>query len=234
MAMKKIFSLAIGFLLTVTAAGAANLPSGGYLLDKDGVPITAQQMTPPSVRQTKMAPQSRAVHDAMASLPRDTNTVITLTVTSDGVPKDAVVTESSGSVILDEYAMQCVYSWQFKPAEAKGKAMDAQAAIPIHFVSMKIEKPARPMSMPMKKGNEKIKEALARNEGTVILVSIYVNDQGKTEGTGAAEKPAAMTGEDFKVLKAYAEDSVKDWIFSPSLNPDGEAISGTVTVEVVL
>ncbi|MDY6084040.1 MAG: TonB family protein [Dialister sp.] len=232
--MKKILSLVIASLLFIGPAGAADLPRGGYLLNKDGVPITEEQMTPPAIRQAKMASQSQAVHDAMAALPSDTNTVITLTVTSDGMPRDAAVTQSSGSIVLDEYAMQCVYAWQFKPAEAGGKVMDVQAAIPVHFVSMKIETPASPVSMPIKKANEKIKDALSRNQGLSVPVSIYVNAEGKPEGTGFAAKPEGMTDEDFKILKTYAEESVKGWTFSPSLNPDGKAIGGTVTVTVIL
>lgn len=232
--MKKLISLAVACLLLSGTAGAASLPSGGYLLDKDGVPITAEQMTPPSIRQAKMAPQSQAVHDAMAALPGDSNTVITLTVTSDGTPKDALVTQSSGSIILDEYAMQCVNTWQFKPAEAKDKALDARVSIPVHFVSMKIVTPAQPVSMPMKKTNDKIDEAIERNKGQTIPVSIYVNADGKTDGDGSAEKPETMRGSDFKILKSYAEDSVKNWKFSPSLNPDGKTIGGMITAEVVL
>ena len=55
-----------------------------------------------------MLPQSGAVHAAMESLPHSSATVIRMTVTEDGIPADAVVTQSAGSVVLDEYAMRCV------------------------------------------------------------------------------------------------------------------------------
>src|SRR3712207_1298322 len=99
--MKKILVSLSAVLLFSAGLVQATVPQGGYFLDKNGIPLTKEMQTPPSLKSNPMLPQSGAVHDAMEALDHSSSTVIRLTVTEDGMPADAIVTQSAGSVILD-------------------------------------------------------------------------------------------------------------------------------------
>ena len=172
--MKKILILLSAALLLSSGISQAAVPQGGYFLDKNGVPLTEEMQTKPSLKSNPMLPQSGAVHAAMESLPHSSATVIRMTVTEDGIPADAVVTQSAGSVVLDEYAMRCVEGWRFNPAKLGDKPVSAAVSIPVRFLSMMVSTPAAPSDRPMKKASAEVKEAIERNNHPVIRVSVYI------------------------------------------------------------
>ena len=79
--MKKILILLSAALLLSSGISQAAVPQGGYFLDKNGVPLTEEMQTKPSLKSNPMLPQSGAVHAAMESLPHSSATVIRMTVT---------------------------------------------------------------------------------------------------------------------------------------------------------
>ena len=231
--MKKTW-LALALSLALCGSASAAVPQEGYYLGKDGAPLTQEQQTPPAVKSAKMAPQTQAVHEAMAVLPHSTSTVLRLTVTEDGNAKDPEVIQSSGSIILDQYAMESVNSWNFRPAKLGEKAVSMTVSVPIRFVSTMITTPAVPTNEPMKDMSDDVREAAERNNHPELSVKVYINASGALEGKPEAEKPESMNASDFKVLSKYAETCVKSWTFTAAQNPDGEAIGSEVMVTVQL
>lgn len=80
--MKKIL-ISLSLLLTLGLTASAALPREGVYLDKEGSPITEEQMVPPSVKSAPMLPQSAAVHEALSQLPHDASTVLILSIDED-------------------------------------------------------------------------------------------------------------------------------------------------------
>ena len=231
--MKKVW-LALSLSLALCASASAAVPQEGYYLGKDGAPLTAEQQTPPAVKSTKMAPQNQAVHDAMAALPHSTSAVLRLTITEDGNAANPEVIQSSGSIILDQYAMESVNSWTFRPAKLGEKAISMTVSVPIRFVSTMIATPVVPTAQPMKDMSDDVREAAERNGHPELSVKVYINASGSLEGKPEAQKPDSMNASDFKVLAKYAETCVKNWTFSAAQNPDGEAVGAEAMVAVQL
>lgn len=180
-----------------------------------------------------MLPQSGAVHAAMESLPHSSATVIRMTVTEDGIPADAVVTQSAGSVVLDEYAMRCVEGWRFNPAKLGDKPVSAAVSIPVRFLSMMVSTPAAPSDRPMKKVSAEVKEAIERNNHPVIRVSVYITADGKLTANRkqtTMEICRAAISKSFPGMRKFR----KEWSFTPAVNPDGEPIPQELIVPVQL
>ena len=131
--MKKLILTSL-LTLALAASASAAVPSGGVYLDKDGTPLTEAQQVPPSLRSHKMAPQNAAIQEAMAALPHSTSTLIALTVTEDGTAANASVAQSSGSIILDQYAIDSVNLWQFRPAKRGDRSVyERDHSAPLHL-----------------------------------------------------------------------------------------------------
>ena len=135
--MKKLILTSL-LTLALAASASAAVPAGGVYLDKDGTPLTEAQQVPPSLRSHKMAPQNAAIQEAMAALPHSTSTLIALTVTEDGTAANASVVQSSGSIILDQYAIDSVNLWQFHPAKRGDRSVSTSVTIPLRFISTMI------------------------------------------------------------------------------------------------
>lgn len=231
--MKKTW-LALALSLTLCSSASAAVPQEGYYLGKDGVPLTEEQQTPPAVKSAKMAPQNQAVHEAMAALPHSTSTMMRLTVTEDGNAANPEVIQSSGSIILDQYAMESVNSWTFRPAKRGEKAVSMTVSVPIRFISTMVSVPAAPATQPMKDMSDEVQTIAEKENHPTLNVKVYINASGWIEGKPEVLKPESMTAADFKVLSKYVENCVKSWTFTPAQNPDGEAIGADVTLAVQL
>ena len=214
--MKKLILTSL-LTLALAASASAAVPAGGVYLDKDGTPLTEAQQVPPSLRSHKMAPQNAAIQEAMAALPHSTSTLIALTVTEDGTAANASVAQSSGSIILDQYAIDSVNLWQFRPAKRGDRSVSTSVTIPLRFISTMISVPA---------------EAAERNAHPVLTVKVYVNSDGKMDGAPEVMKDEKLSGADFKALSKYVTASVKTWTFTAAKNPDGEAIGSEILIPV--
>lgn len=232
--MKKILVSLSAVLLFSAGLVQAAVPQGGYFLDKNGIPLTKEMQTPPSLKSNPILPQSGAVHDAMEALDHSSSTVIRLTVTEDGMPADAIVTQSAGSVILDEYAMQSINGWRFHPAKLGEKTIRSAVSLPVHFISMKAVTSAAPIDRPLKNASEEMQKAIERNNHPAISVSLYVTADGNIDGSPKAVQDENISDNDFKILSKYTEDSVKEWRFTPAVNPDGENIPQHIILTVQL
>lgn len=232
--MKKILVALTAVLSFGSGLTDAAVPQDGYYLDKDGTPLSEEQTTRPAIKAHPMAVMSQAVHDAMAGLPNSSSTLILLTVNEDGIPVTPVVTQSSGSVILDAYAVDSVQAWTFIPSKRGEKVISSQVQIPIRFTSMMVTDSAKPEMQPMKDPSHEIKTAMERNHHPVIYVSVYVTADGSLDGKPKAEENDSLNAADFKILAKYAESCVRDWTFTPAKNPDGESIPEYITVPVQL
>ena len=174
--MKKLILTSL-LTLALAASASAAVPAGGVYLDKDGTPLTEAQQVPPSLRSHKMAPQNAAIQEAMAALPHSTSTLIALTVTEDGTAANASVAQSSGSIILDQYAIDSVNLWQFRPAKRGDRSVSTSVTIPLRFISTMISVPAAPTSQVLKDMPEEVREAAERNAHPVLTVKVVENSQ---------------------------------------------------------
>lgn len=229
--MKKLILTSL-LTLALAASASAAVPAGGVYLDKDGTPLTEAQQVPPSLKSHKMAPQNAAIQEAMAQLPHSTSTLIALTVTEDGTAANASVAQSSGSVILDQYAVDSVEHWQFQPAKRGEKNVSSNASVPIRFISTMVSVPAAPASQVLKDMSDEVREAAERNAHPILTVKVYVKSDGTMDGAPEVMKNEQISGADFRALSKYVTASVKTWTFTPAQNPDGEAIGSEVLIPV--
>lgn len=231
--MKKLILTSL-LTLALAASASAAVPASGVYLDKDGTPLTEAQQVPPSLKSHKMAPQNAAIQEAMSQLPHSTSTLITLTITEDGTAANASVAQSSGSIILDQYAIDSVNLWQFQPAKRGDRSVAASVTIPLRFISTMVSVPAAPASQVLKDMSDEVREAAERNNHPVLTVKVYVNSDGTMDGAPEVMKDEQISGADFKTLSKYVTASVKTWTFTAAKNPDGEAIGSEVLIPVQL
>ena len=59
--------------------------------------------------------------------------ILHVVVTSNGLPKEIAIFESSGASMLDKAAIVAVAEWQFVPATVKSKTVESRLLIPIRF-----------------------------------------------------------------------------------------------------
>lgn len=229
--MKKLILTSL-LTLALAASASAAVPAGGVYLDKDGTPLTEAQQVPPSLKSHKMAPQSAAIQEAMSQLPHSTSTLIALTVTEDGTAANASVAESSGSIILDQYAIDSVNLWQFHPAKRGDRSVAASVTIPLRFISTMVSVPATPAAQVLKDMSDEVREAAERNAHPILTVKVYVKSDGTMDGAPEVVKDEQVSSADFKTLSKYVTASVKTWTFTPAQNPDGEAIGSEVLIPV--
>lgn len=229
--MKKLILTSL-LTLALAASASAAVPAGGVYLDKDGTPLTEAQQVPPSLKSHKMAPQNASIQEAMSQLPHSTSTLIALTVTEDGTAANASVAESSGSIILDQYAIDSVNLWQFHPAKRGDRSVAASVTIPLRFISTMVSVPAAPASQVLKDMSDDVREAAERNNHPVLTVKVYVNSDGTMDGAPEVVKDEQISSADFKTLSKYVAASVKSWTFTPAQNPDDEAIGSEVLIPV--
>lgn len=220
--------------LALAASASAAVPSGGVYLDKDGTPLTEAQQVPPSLKSPKMAPQTTAIREALASLPGNRLVLITLTVTEDGNATNISVMNSSGSVILDQYAVDSVEHWQFQPAKRGEKTVSSNASVPIRFISTMVSVPATPASQVLKDMSDEVREAAERNRHPVLTVKVYIKSDGTMDGAPEVLKDETFPTADFKILSKYVVSSVKSWTFTPARNPSGDAIGSAILISVQL
>lgn len=233
---KHITALALAFVLGLSGTGYAAVPDSGVYLNKDGTPVSEAEITPPQIISQTMPPQSAAVQNAMALLPHSSVVYVEFRVNEFGQPEDASIRQSSGSVILDDYAVSAVTSWTFKPARAGDRNISASIFIPIRFQSTMVAVPAAPKTQPMKEVPPKVRTLLDSQEvGLDVPLSVRVTRDGQVEETETSLwDGSALTSSQQRAILAYAMECVKDWTFTPAQNPDGQAIDSTATVIVHL
>lgn len=222
----KISALLLALAVSGSAVSAA-VPAGGVYLNKDGTPVAAEEEQPPRLVSNPMPAMSAAVQHAMALLPRSGVSSVQFTVDEYGQPKDASIAESSGSVVLDEYAVCAVQGWKFKAARRGDRQVSASVRVPVRFTSMMVSVPAEASSQPMEKMPDRVRTLLSSHPGGFdVPVLAHIGSDGKQE---SAPEPAdwandAISSEEKSALQKYAADCVKSWPFTPAQNPDGEAI----------
>ena len=167
--MKKIIFLLSTALLLSASVAQADIPQSGYFLSKDGVPLTEEQITAPSIRSNPMKPISTNELQAMMALPQSVNTLIELTVTEDGYPTDVLVKQSSGSIVLDQYAINSVNDWTFSPSKLGDKSVKAKVSVPVHFVSMKVVTPATIVKKELATPSKEEKQLIDRSHPVLQL-----------------------------------------------------------------
>jgi hypothetical protein len=72
-------------------------------------------------------PESACVANAKGTV------MVGLTISVSGTVTSAWVESSSGNSILDQAAVNSVYSWRFAPAKQNGVAIEVQARVPVSF-----------------------------------------------------------------------------------------------------
>lgn len=232
--MKKLLIALTAVLAFGSGVADAAVPEGGYFLDKNGVPLTKEQSTPPKIKTHPTPPMSRLVYNAVKALPHSSSTIIRLTVNEDGFPVGPAVTQSAGSVILDEYAVKSVINWTFIPAKMGDKAVNSAVAVPVRFVSLMVATPSAVKSQPMKTPSAAVKETAERNHHPLMHVSVHIESDGTIKEAPVALENEQLNEEDFKLLARYAEKCVRDWTFTPAVNPDGEIIPEDTILAVQL
>lgn len=231
--MKKIVFLLSTALLLSASVAQADIPQSGYFLSKDGVPLTEEQITAPSIRSNPMKPISTNELQAMMALPQSVNTLIELTVNEDGYPTDVLVKQSSGSIVLDQYAINSVNDWTFSPSKLGDKSVRAKVSVPVHFVSMKVVTPATIVKKELATPSKEEKQLIARSH-PVLQLTLSISDKGFVNGIVGIKPTTNLSAGDMAILKKYMEKSIKSWTFTPAKNPEGIAISDEITVTVPL
>lgn len=176
--MKKIL-ISLSLLLTLGFNASAALPKEGVYLDKEGSPITEEQMVPPSVKSAPMLPQSAAVHEALSQLPHAASTVLILSVDADGAVTHEEIAESSSSLILDQYAAGSAKSWTFHPARRGDKDIPLTVRIPVRFMSAMVSVPPAPEKQIMADMKEKEEQAAERSGHPSFTVKLSIDRNGK-------------------------------------------------------
>lgn len=232
--MKKILiSLSLPLLLSLGISASAALPKEGIYLDKDGSPVTEEQMVPPSLKSAKMLPQTQAVHDALFTLPHSVSTVLLLSINEDGAVTHEEVAESSSSIVLDQYAASSAESWSFRPARRGDKAVPFTVRIPVRFTSSMTAVPPQPLSQVMSDMTEKERTAAEEAGHPSLSVRISIDQNGKMDKAPEVIKEGtSLSDENFKILSRYIERSLRQWTFSPARNPDGENIAAETTLSL--
>lgn len=232
--MKK-FLISLSLLLSFGFTASAALPEEGVYLDKDGSPITEDQMVPPSVKSAKMLPQTKAVHEALTQLPHDASTVLLLSINEDGAVTHEEVAESSSSLILDQYAASSAEAWTFHPARRSDKTIPFTVRIPVRFVSALVSTPPAPEKQVMADMTEKEEQAAEKAGRPSFAVNLSIDREGKMSAPPEIQKDgAALSDSDFKILSRYIERSLRQWTFSPARNPDGEAIEAETIISITV
>lgn len=231
----KIISLTLALLLGLSGESFAAVPEGGVYLNKDGTPVAEKDQQPPALVSNPMAPMTAAVQNAMALLPHSGAAVIQFTVNEYGQPEDASVAQSSGSVILDDYAVTSVEGWKFKSAKRGSQNVAAAVSVPVRFISTMVAVPATATNQPMKDVPANVSALLSGAEGGLdVPVTVHLSNEGKLEGDPepALWEGTTLSQEAQKTIQSYAASCVKDWTFTPAKNPDGESIRSDMTIVV--
>lgn len=231
--MKKIIFLLSTALLLSASVAQADIPQSGYFLSKDGVPLTEEQITAPSIRSNPMKPISTNELQAMMALPQSVNTLIELTVTEDGYPTDVLVKQSCGSIVLDQYAINSVNDWTFSPSKLGDKSVRAKVSVPVHFISMKVVTPATIVKKELAAPSKEEKQ-LIDHLHPVLQLTLSISDKGVVNGIADIKPTTNLSAGNMAILKKYMEKSIKSWTFTPAKNPEGTAISDEITVTVPL
>lgn len=176
--MKKIL-ISLSLLLTLGLTASAALPKEGVYLDKEGSPITEEQMVPPSVKSAPMLPQSAAVHEALSQLPHDASTVLILSIDEDGAVTHEEIAESSSSLVLDQYAAGSAKSWTFHPARRGDKDIPLTVHVPVRFMSALVSMPPAPEKQVMADRKEKEEQAAERSGHPSFTVKLSIDRNGK-------------------------------------------------------
>lgn len=232
--MKKIL-ISLSLLLTLGLTASAAIPREGVYLDKEGSPITEEQMEPPSVKSAPMLPQSAAVLEALSQLPHAASTVLILSIDEDGAVTHEEIAESSSSLILDQYAAGSAKSWTFHPARRGDKDIPMTVRIPVRFTSALVSVPPAPEKQVMADMKEKEEQAAERSGHPSFTVKLSIDRNGKMSAPPVIEREGpALSGEDFKILSSYIERSLRQWTFAPAKNPDGEAIDAETAISITV
>lgn len=222
----KIFLLTLA-LLAAGGPSYAAIPAEGVYLNKDGTPAAAEEAVPVRLVKGGMAPMTEAVLSAMAALPHNEAALVAFTVDEDGRVRDATIAATSGSVVLDEYAMTSVSAWSFSPARRGDKVISSSVQVPVRFTSSKVAVPAVPKDPSLKEAPEDLASFLAAiPSGIDLSVQFHIDRSGRQEGKAEITKPAGWgyTDKEWNALRQYAADTVKDWTFTAAQNPDGDPI----------
>lgn len=222
----KILLLALA-LLTAGGTSYAAIPAEGVYLNKDGTPAAAEEAVPVRLVKGGMAPMTESVLSAMTALPHNQAALVAFTVDEDGRVRDPSIAATSGSVVLDEYAMTSVSGWTFEPARRGEKVISSQVQVPVRFTSSKVAVPAVPDAPSLKEVPEDLASFLsAIPSGLDLSVQFHISRGGTQESKADILKPEGWqyTEKDWNALRRYASDAVKDWTFRPAQNPDGDLI----------
>lgn len=227
--------ISLSLLLTLGLTASAAIPKEGVYLDKEGSPITEEQMVPPSVKSAPMLPQSAAVHEALSQLPHAASTVLILSIDEDGAVTHEEIAESSSSLILDQYAAGSAKSWTFHPARRGDKDIPLTVRIPVRFMSALVSVPPAPEKQVMADMKEKEEQAAERAGHPSFTVKLSIDRNGKMSAPPVIEKEGTgLSDADFKILSSYIERSLRQWTFAPARNPDGEAIDAETAISITL
>jgi protein TonB len=100
------------------------------LVGTAAVAVAQQGSTPPAVTEPA-PPDFRSC--AKPAMDEKASTFVHLTVTAEGAPIDATVSQSSGDVCLDDKAVVAVQHYRFRPATRGGEAIATKINIRVDF-----------------------------------------------------------------------------------------------------
>jgi TonB family protein len=197
-----------------------------FAADNDAACTTSDAPLKPIMATHTMAP-----YPQMSVMTKEEGTtLLDVTIGPDGVPADVKVADSSGSIRLDQAAMDHVKAnWRWSAPVVNCKPATSVIKVSIKWSLQNADNPLTQAQAPptvMMDPRDFPPEALARHEQGTVVVTIYV----LTDGTVALTRVIQTSG--FPDLDAKAQEVVKTRHWSPAAL-DGHPVNTSLIVLAV-
>ena len=116
-----------------TAANQPRLPIGNPAQNAQQLPLIARNESIAEYKLEELGNQPPTYPRTARKQGVEGRVVLSVFVTSTGLPKHVSVFESSGAEILDNAALSAIATWTFVPAKIRNKPVDSKLMIPIRF-----------------------------------------------------------------------------------------------------
>lgn len=116
-----------------TAANQPKLPIGNPAQNAQQLPLIARNESIAEYKLEALGNQPPAYPRTARKQGVEGRVVLSVIVTSTGLPEHVSVYESSGAEILDDAALSAIATWTFVPAKIRNKPVDSKLMIPIRF-----------------------------------------------------------------------------------------------------
>lgn len=211
--MRLRFWLAGALALLAAPASAAAADTSCTTPDQPLRPVVATHTQPPYPEMSVMTKE-------------EGNTLLTVSIGTDGVPTDVAIKTSSGSIRLDQAAIDHVKAnWRWSAPVVNCQPALARTAVSIRWSLQQSDTAAMQAAPPtiIMQAKDYPPEALAKHEQGTVGLTIYVLT------TGQVVMARVFQSSGFPDLDAKSQEMVKTWHWSPA-SLDGHAVNTALVV----